>query len=49
MAAADLSYQAWWQWGATFLQFANTTRGGIINLQGSDKMEVTQEGAFRET
>lgn len=52
MAAAGLSYQAWLQWGGHFsqvLQFANTTRGGIINLQGSGKMEVTQEGAFSET
>lgn len=31
------------------LQFANTTRGGIINLQDPDKMEVTQEEAFSET
>lgn len=31
------------------LQFANTTRGGLIKLQRSDKMEVTQEEAFSET
>lgn len=30
------------------LQFAITTRGGIIKL-GSEKMEVTQEEAFSET
>lgn len=52
MAAAELSYQAWLQWGGHFsqvLQFADTTRGGIINLQGSGTMEVAQEGAFSET
>lgn len=30
-------------------QFGKTTRAGIFNLQGSDKMEVTQEEAFSET
>lgn len=30
-------------------QFGKTTPAGIFNLQGSDKMEVTQEEAFSKT